>query len=99
MFHHRNITSICTLLLVLCLLLSGCSGKQADTATQPEQTSNNAYTFTDALGQEITVDHPQRVVSLMGSFSEIWVDMTLWWAPPPTPWTAGIWACRRISPS
>lgn len=73
MFHHRNITSICTLLLVLCLLLSGCSGKQADTATQPEQTSNNAYTFTDALGQEITVDHPQRVVSLMGSFSEIWV--------------------------
>ena len=73
MFHHRNITSICTLLLVLCLLLSGCSGKQADTATQPEQTSSNAYTFTDALGQEITVDHPQRVVSLMGSFSEIWV--------------------------
>ena len=73
MFHHRNITSICTLLLVLCLLLSGCSGKQSDTATQPEQTSNNAYTFTDALGQEITVDHPQRVVSLMGSFSEIWV--------------------------
>lgn len=74
MFHHRNVTSICALLLVLCLLLSGCSGKQTETAAQPEQTnSNDTYTFTDALGQELTVDHPQRVVSLMGSFSEIWV--------------------------
>lgn len=74
MFHHRNVTSICAFLLVLCLLLSGCSGKQTETAAQPEQTnSNDTYTFTDALGQELTVDHPQRVVSLMGSFSEIWV--------------------------
>ena len=32
-----------------------------------------AVTFTDALGQEITVDHPQRVVTLMGSFAEIWL--------------------------
>lgn len=32
-----------------------------------------AMTFTDALGQEITVDHPQRVVTLMGSFAEIWL--------------------------
>ena len=74
MFHHRNVMSICALLLVLCLLMSGCSSKQAETATQPAQTNNNdTYSFTDALGQEITVDHPQRVVSLMGSFSEIWV--------------------------
>ncbi len=74
MFHHRNITSICALLLVLCLLLSGCSSKQAETTTQTAQTNNNdTYTFTDALGQELTVNNPQRVVSLMGSFSEIWV--------------------------
>lgn len=31
-----------------------------------------AYTFTDALGNEITVDHPQRVVSFYGSFAEMW---------------------------
>lgn len=74
MFHHRNVTSICALLLVLCLLLSGCSSKQAETTTQTAQTNNNdTYTFTDALGQELTVNNPQRVVSLMGSFSEIWV--------------------------
>lgn len=30
-------------------------------------------TFTDALGQEITVDNPQRVVTLMGSFAETWL--------------------------
>ena len=35
--------------------------------------SAQAMTFTDALGQEITVDHPQRVVTLMGSFAEIWL--------------------------
>ncbi len=35
--------------------------------------SARAMTFTDALGQEITVDHPQRVVTLMGSFAEIWL--------------------------
>ncbi|MBQ6853569.1 MAG: ABC transporter substrate-binding protein, partial [Peptococcaceae bacterium] len=33
----------------------------------------DGYTFTDAIGQEITVHNPQRVVSLMGSFSEIWI--------------------------
>ena len=32
-----------------------------------------AVTFTDALGQKITVDNPQRVVTLMGSFAEIWL--------------------------
>ena len=35
--------------------------------------SAQAMTFTDALGQEITVDNPQRVVTLMGSFAEIWL--------------------------
>ena len=38
-----------------------------------DQTASEGYTFTDALGQEITVNNPQRVVSLMGSFSEVWV--------------------------
>ena len=32
-----------------------------------------AVTFTDALGQKITVDNPQRVVTLMGSFAETWL--------------------------
>ena len=48
-----------------------------ETAAQEEGEEKTAvkgpYTFTDALGQEITVDNPQRVVTLMGSFAEIWV--------------------------
>lgn len=31
------------------------------------------YTFVDDLGQEITMENPRRVVTLMGSFAEIWV--------------------------
>ena len=35
--------------------------------------SASAYTFTDSLGQKVTVENPQRVVTLMGSFAEIWM--------------------------
>ena len=55
-------------------------------ATAPEQPSqpapappaqqdqqSTAYTFTDALGNPVTVDRPQRVVSFNGSFAEMWV--------------------------
>ena len=70
MLKNRKFISILSLLLIACLCLSACGGKQ-----QPaeEQTPAEGYTFTDALGQEITVNNPQRVVSLMGSFSEVWV--------------------------
>lgn len=42
----------------------------ADTAADKMQ---QPYTFVDALEQEITVENPERVVSLMGSFTEIWL--------------------------
>ena len=29
-------------------------------------------TFTDDLGRQVTVDHPQRVAVLIGSFADIW---------------------------
>lgn len=32
-----------------------------------------AVTFTDDLGREVTVDHPQRVAALLGSFADMWV--------------------------
>lgn len=52
--------------LLLCLLLSAC-GKAA-----PQAVSERAVTFTDDLGREVTVDHPQRVAALLGSFAQIW---------------------------
>ncbi|MBQ9989649.1 MAG: ABC transporter substrate-binding protein [Lachnospiraceae bacterium] len=38
-----------------------------------ESEAQGPYTFVDDLGQEITVENPERVVTLMGSFAEIWV--------------------------
>ena len=58
------------LLLVSILALSGCGTNQT---IQESPQQEDGYTFTDAIGQEITVHNPQRVVSLMGSFSEIWI--------------------------
>ncbi|HBE85822.1 MAG TPA: hypothetical protein DDW53_10975, partial [Lachnoclostridium sp.] len=43
------------------------SGESA--AVMPE-----GYCFTDALGQEVTVRKPERVVALMGSFAEVWLS-------------------------
>ncbi len=42
-----------------------------NTASVPQETT--AYTFTDALGNQVTVDRPQRVVSFYGSFAEMWL--------------------------
>lgn len=52
-------------LLLALLLLTGCAPQSAPKDTQ-------GLTFTDDLGREITVDQPQRVVSLIGSFADIW---------------------------
>ena len=60
--------------LIVCLCLAGCGSTAAmQDAEQQPTNDDNAYTFTDALGQEITVNQPQRVVALMGSFAEIWL--------------------------
>ena len=56
---------ICILLLCLCLLW-GC-------AAAPAPTGEAGYSFTDALGRTVTVNDPQRVASLLGSFADVWV--------------------------
>ena len=58
------------LTLTLCLfLLTACGG---GTEPQQEETAETAVTFTDGLGREVTVDRPQRVACLIGSFADIW---------------------------
>ncbi|MCL1976045.1 MAG: ABC transporter substrate-binding protein [Firmicutes bacterium] len=51
------------------LLFSACQNSDVD---RNIQFSGHEYVFTDALGSQVTVDDPQRVVALMGSFAEIW---------------------------
>ena len=50
-------------LLLLCALLAGCGPAAAE----------GGYTFTDDLGRTVTVDSPERVACLLGSFADVWV--------------------------
>lgn len=62
--------SIFPLLLTLLVLLTACAP-----AAVPETTSSQtAVTFTDDLGRTVTVDNPQRVACLLGSFAEVWIN-------------------------
>ena len=38
-----------------------------------QKREQNAVIFTDDLGREVTVDNPQRVAVLLGSFADMWV--------------------------
>jgi len=38
-----------------------------------ENEAAGSITFTDDLGREVTVDNPQRVAALLGSFADMWV--------------------------
>ncbi len=66
-------------LLVLSLSAFGCAQEQTEPAADPEPTvveepvaAPEPVTFTDDLGNTVTVDNPQRVVACMGSFANIW---------------------------
>ena len=50
-------------MLLLCTLLTACA---------PAQQAAEGFTFSDDLGRTVTVDSPQRVACLLGSFAEIW---------------------------
>ncbi len=62
---------ILMLIIAGSFLVTGCSGKSVD-SNQDERKSKEAVTFTDDLGREVTVESPQRVAALIGSFAEIW---------------------------
>lgn len=41
-------------------------------APEPQASETTAVTFTDALGRSVTVDRPQRVAAMIGSFADVW---------------------------
>ena len=64
------------LLLITTLLLTGCAGDTTTveaTESETEDVQSTEVTFTDDLGREVTVDNPQRVATLLGSFADMWV--------------------------
>jgi len=56
---------ILSLLLILCLLFTACGVSTTPTA--------EGMTFTDDLGRTVSVEQPQRVAALLGSFAQIWM--------------------------
>lgn len=77
---------LCAVAAALALALAGCGQQegeapaadaprqeqQAPEAPAAEATAPGPVTFTDDMGNEVTVDNPQRVVACMGSFANAW---------------------------
>lgn len=61
------------LIIILCAMLVPLTGCGAGTAS-PAQTglAEDAVTFTDDLGREVTLTRPERTAVLTGSFADIW---------------------------
>ncbi|MDR1769318.1 MAG: ABC transporter substrate-binding protein [Hungatella sp.] len=65
----KKITMVyAVMLFVIVNMLAGCGGRTG----KPVDVMPEGYCFTDALGQEVAVRNPERVVALMGSFAEVW---------------------------
>ena len=64
------------LLLMAVLLCTGCQQEVKEPVLGQEiveeQPETQGYTFTDALGREVTVENPKRVAALLGSYADIW---------------------------
>ena len=60
------------LCLLACISLSGCS-RSADEKESVVTAREEGVTFTDDLGRSVTVSSPQRVVTLIGSFTDVWL--------------------------
>lgn len=64
---------VISLLVMLMAALSACGSKAANTNQESSNNTAEGVTFTDALGREVTVSNPERVVTLLGSFCDEWL--------------------------
>lgn len=57
-----------------CTILVGCgAGASSDKGSENPKQEQEGYTFTDDLDRTVTVTNPQRVVTLIGSFTDVWL--------------------------
>lgn len=72
---------IATVIALSMVLMCGCTAntkkEEVDTKAETtvgtiEEKAPGAVTFTDDLGRKVTVENPQKVACLIGSFSDIW---------------------------
>lgn len=55
------------------IIMTGCTAKSSDNNVESTQIAQAEYTFTDDLGREVSVSSPKSVVTLIGSFTDIWL--------------------------
>ena len=55
------------------IIMTGCTAKSSDNNIESAQIAQAEYTFTDDLGREVSVSSPKSVVTLIGSFTDIWL--------------------------
>ncbi|MGM9522721.1 MAG: ABC transporter substrate-binding protein [Oscillospiraceae bacterium] len=60
--------------LLLSLVLASCAADTGEAEDGSDVSHDSAYTisFTDDLGREVTVNSPERVAVMIGSFADIW---------------------------
>lgn len=68
--------------VLLAVMLAGCGEEKTGASVNQEHmaeesedknmSQEDGYTFTDALGREVTVNAPKRVAALLGSYADIW---------------------------
>lgn len=72
----KSIVVLALCAVLACMGLAGCSSTSSNSSSSQKSSgaaaSESSYTFTDDLGNQVTVDNPQRVVACMGSFANIW---------------------------
>lgn len=59
-------------ILAVALALCLCCGCSAKVQEEAKSEASSAVTFTDDLGREVTVEDPQRVAALLGSYADMW---------------------------
>lgn len=61
-------------LLATCCIFSGCSNiNTLDTQTQETSEQITSITFTDSFGYTVSIDNPQNVAVLSGSYADAWL--------------------------
>lgn len=74
----KNLNKVILVTVLAVCTLSGCAGNNNQESTGKEEVENEllvtekVLTFTDDLGREVTVGHPERVICLTSSFADIW---------------------------
>lgn len=67
-----RLQKITVLFMIVTFFLSACKDQTEAVAENKSESQTVYYRFTDALGQEIKIKNPHRVVALMGSFADTW---------------------------